>query len=183
MSHVVETSGRLYGLMGEFATAQDLVTASERTYEKGYRDFDAYCPFPLEELSHAVGHHHSRLPLLVLIGGIVGCLAGFGLQYWVNVIEYPMIIAGRPMNSWPAFIPVTFECTILLSALTAVLGLFALCGLPQPYHPVFNVERFSFASRDRYFLCIEATDPLYDDAETRAFLTALGATEVSDVEH
>jgi hypothetical protein len=144
---------------------------------------DAYAPFPIEELAEALGAHHSRLPLMVLIGGIFGCFAGFGLQYWVNVVEYPLNVAGRPFNSWPMFIPVTFEMTILFAALTAVFGMFALCGLPTPYHPVFNNPRFSAASKDRYFLCIEAEDGEFDRDETRNFLASLGPTEVTEVDH
>lgn len=178
-----DASGRLYGLMAEFDSPWELVEATEKSYEAGYRKMDAYAPFPIEELSHALGHHRSKLPLLVLIGGLFGCLVGFGLQYWVNVIEYPLNVGGRPLNSWPAFIPVTFETTILFASLAAVFGMLALAGLPTPYHPVFNVDRFSFASRDRYFLCIETDDPLFDEEETREFLESLGPTEVSDVAH
>ena len=183
MSHELETSGRLYGLMAEFATPTNLVEATGKAYGKGHRKMDAYAPFPIEELAEALGAHHSRLPLMVLIGGIFGCVAGFGLQYWANVIEYPLNVAGRPLNSWPMFIPVTFETTILFAALTAVFGMFALCGLPTPYHPVFNNPRFSAASSDRYFLCIEADDPQFDREQTRQFLQSLGPMEVTEVDH
>lgn len=184
MSHEhEETSGRLYGLMAEFEAPQRLLDATRTARGAGYRKMDAYSPFPSEELIEALGAHHSKLPLLVLIGGILGCLGGFGLQWWVNNMAYPLNVGGRPLTSWPAFIPVTFECTILLAGVTCVLGFFALCGLPQPYHPVFNVARFSAASRDRYFLCIEADDPQFDTQRTRAFLEGLGPAEVSDVEY
>ncbi len=172
----------LYGLMAEFDSPQHLVAAAEQTRAAGYRKVDAYTPFPIEELAEALGHHHSKVPLLVLGGGIAGCLGGIGLQYWVSAIAYPLNIGGKPYWSWPAFIPVTFETTILLAAFAAVLGMLALNGLPQPYHPVFNVPRFALASRDRYFLCIEAVDPQFDRAATRAFLLGLAATEVTEVE-
>ncbi|MDX1630271.1 MAG: DUF3341 domain-containing protein [Thermoanaerobaculia bacterium] len=178
-----ETSGRLYGLLAEFSSPGELIDATRKTREEGYREMDAYSPFPSDELVEALGNHHSKLPLLVLIGGLVGCFGGFGLQWWVNEIAYPINIGGRPLNSWPAFIPVTFETTILVAGIVCVLGFFALCGLPQPYHPVFNVERFSAASRDRYFLCVEAEDPTFDLERTREFLENLGATEVSEVEY
>jgi hypothetical protein len=173
---------RIYGLMAEFADPTALVDATERARRAGYRRMDAYSPFPIPELEHALGDPPSRLPLVVLIGGIVGCLGGFFLQYWAAAIAYPLNVGGRPLNSWPAFIPVTFECTILVASLAAVLGMLALNGLPMPYHPVFGVPRFALATRSRFFLCIEARDKQFDAATTRAFLESLGPREVSDVE-
>jgi hypothetical protein len=172
----------LYGLMAEFEGPTELLTATRRAYAEGYRRMDAYSPFPVEELSDALGYHHSRLPLIVLIGGLVGCSGGYLLQYWAAGIAYPLNVAGRPLHSWPAFIPVTFECTILVAALSAVLGMLALNGLPMPYHPVFNVPRFALASRNRFFLCIEARDPRFDREATRRFLESCSPREVSDVE-
>jgi len=173
---------RPYGLLAEFEDATALVQAAARAHEAGYKRFDAYSPFPIEELHHAMGSPRSRLPLIVLIGGIAGCLGGFFLQYWAAAIAYPINVGGRPLNSWPAFIPVTFECTILVAALSAVLGMLALNGLPMPYHPVFNVDRFALASRSRFFLCIEARDKKFDLESTREFLQSLGPREVSVVE-
>jgi hypothetical protein len=167
--------------MAEFDKPGDLVTAAARARAAGYRRMDAYSPFPIEELPDALGEGHSRLPLVVLLGGLTGCLGGFGLQYWASAIAYPLNVGGRPLNSWPAFIPVTFECTILAAALSAVLGMLALNGLPMPYHPVFNVPRFALASRNRFFLVIEARDPRFDPDETRQFLESLGTREVSTV--
>src|ERR671923_505100 len=165
----------LYGLMAEFDSSADLLDAAQRAYEEGYRRMDAYTPFPVHGLAESLGFHRTRLPLLVLLGGIAGCIGGYSLQYWVAAIGYPMNVGGRPLNSWPAFIPVTFELTVLIAALAAVLGLLGLCGLPMPYHPVFNVPRFALASRNRFFLCIEATDPLFDHKGTSAFLESLEA--------
>jgi hypothetical protein len=172
----------LYGLMAEFDHPEDLVEAVRKTRAAGYRRFDAFSPFPIEGLAEEMGRHHNELPLLVLLGGIVGCIAGFSLQYWVSVVEFPLNVGGRPLNSWPSFIPVTFECAILAAALTAVLGMLALNGLPRPYHPVFNVERFALASRNRFFLCIEARDPKFQPEEVRRFLEGLHPHEVADVE-
>ena len=171
----------IYGLMAEFDDPQSLVTAAEKARHEGYRSMDAYSPFPIEELHEALGSEHTRLPLIVLIGGIAGCLGGYALEYWTQVIAYPLNIGGKPFHSWPAFIPVTFECTILVAALSAVLGMLALNGLPQPYHPVFNVPRFALASRNRFFLCIESVDPKFDLEGTRRFLETLGPREVSTV--
>jgi|SRR5436190_10624775 len=171
----------IYGLMAEFDDPNALVLAAERARHQGYRHMDAYSPFPIEELHDALGLPQTRLPLIVLIGGVVGCIAGFALQYWVSAIENPWNVGGRPLASWPAFIPITFECTILVAALSAVLGMLALNGLPMPYHPVFNVSRFALASRNRFFLCIEARDAQFDLDETRAFLQSLGPREVSTV--
>jgi hypothetical protein len=173
----------MYGLMAEFHTAEELVEAAHKVHAEGFHHVDAYTPYPIEEVSHALGLHRSKLPLIVLGGGIMGGLAGYLLQYWSQVIEYPLNIGGRPYHSWPAFIVPTFETTILFAALSAVLGMFALNGLPQPYHPVFNVPRFALASRDRYFLVIEARDPKFDPEETRRFLLDLHASEVSEVAH
>ncbi len=170
-----------YGLMAEFADPSELVAAAHRAYHEGYRRMDAYSPLPIEELHEAIGFHHTKLPLIVLIGGIVGCLGGYLLQFWVSTMAYPLNVGGKPLHSWPAFIPVTFECTILGAALSAVFGMLALNGLPQPYHPVFNVPRFALASRDRFFLCIESRDPKFDDTTTRTFLETLGAREVTTV--
>ena len=170
-----------YGLMAEFDDPNDLVAATKRAHAEGYRRMDAYSPLPIEELHEALGAHHTRLPLIVLLGGLTGCLGGYGLQYWASTIAYPLNVGGKPLHSWPAFIPVTFECTILVAALSAVFGMLALNGLPEPYHPVFNVPRFALASRNRFFLCIEARDPLFDLRKTRAFLETLDPREVSVV--
>jgi hypothetical protein len=171
----------IYGLMAEFEDPNELVTAAHRAHEAGYRRMDAYSPLPIEELHEAIGFHHTKLPLIVLIGGLVGCLSGYLLQFWVSTMAYPINVGGKPLHSWPAFIPVTFECTILGAALSAVLGMLALNGLPQPYHPVFNVARFALASRNRFFLCIEARDAKFDLEHTRAFLETLGPREVTAV--
>jgi hypothetical protein len=172
---------RIYGLMAVFDDPNALVLAATSAREAGYRRMDAYSPFPIEELHHALGAHASRLPMIVLIGGLVGCISGFLLQYWTMAVAYPLNVGGRPFNSWPAFIPVTFECTILGAALSAVFGMLALNGLPMPYHPVFNVPRFALASRSRFFLCIEARDKKFDVEATRQFLESLNPREVSTV--
>jgi hypothetical protein len=174
-------SAAIHGLMAEFEEPHDLVAAAHRAYHEGYRAMDAYSPLPIEELHDAIGFHHTRLPLIVLIGGIVGCVGGYLLQWWASAIAYPINVAGKPFHSWPMFIPITFECTILGAALSAVFGMLALNGLPQPYHPVFNVPRFALASRNRFFLCIEARDPKFDLEDTRAFLETLGPREVTTV--
>ena len=175
------TRSSVYGLMAEFDDPATLVAATDRAHRQGYRRMDAYSPFPIEELHDAIGSPPSRLPLIVLIGGLLGCTGGYVLQYWVSVVAYPVNVGGKPFHSWPAFIPVTFECTILAAALAAVLGMLALNGLPMPYHPVFNVPRFALASRNRFFLVIEAADTKFELEETRRFLETLGPREVSTV--
>jgi hypothetical protein len=172
----------IHGLLAEFSDPNELITAAAQTHAAGYRKFDCYTPFPIEALADAMGHHSSRLPLLVLIGGILGGLGGVALCYWTSAIDYPLIVGGRPFASWPSFIPVIFECTILGAALTAVLGMLGLNGLPMPYHPVFNVPRFALASRDRFFLCIESSDPLFDVDETWGFLSRMQPRQVSQVD-
>jgi hypothetical protein len=154
----METKHPLYGLMAEFDNPTDLVAAARRTYEEGYRKINGYSPFPIEELSEAIGFHRTGLPLIVLIGGIIGCVGGYFMQYYLEAIEYPLNVGGRPFHSWPAFIPITFETTVLCAALAAVLGMLALNGLPQPYHPVFNVPSFALATKDKFCLAIEAKE-------------------------
>ena len=176
-----EQTSNIYGVMGEFETAAQLIRATEKTRQAGYKEIDAYAPYPVEGLSEALGLKRSWVPYLTLLGGLGGGLTGFGLQYWVNVFAYPMNIAGRPLNSWPAFIPVTFELTILGASTFAVFGMLALNQLPRPHHPVFNVARFSRASSDRFFLCIEAHDPQFHLAESAKFLQGLNAQHVTEV--
>jgi hypothetical protein len=174
---------RLYGLIAEFDNPTDLVAAAHRTREAGYKWVEAYTPFPVEELTEALPVRRSKLPLVILIGGLVGGVGGYYMQYYANVIGYPLNIGGRPFHSWPSFIPVTFEMTILAAALTAVLAMLGMNGLPMPYHPLFNVPRFALASRDRFFLCIEARDPRYDEEATRQFLAGLRPRSVQEVPH
>ena len=181
MTHA-DTELTLHGLMAEFETPTALVAAAEQARLHGYRQMDAYSPIPIEELSEALGLRRTRLPRLVLAGGTLGGLAGYGLEYWTQAIAYPLNVGGRPFHSWPHFIPVAFETTVLGAALAAFVGMWALNNLPQPYHPVFNVPAFARASLDRFFLCIEATDPRFDRHATAKFLESLhpvGVTEVA----
>jgi len=171
----------IYGVMAEFDSPSDLVRAAQAARAEGYRDLDAYSPFPIEELNDVLHLHKNKLPLIVLGGGILGGLTGFLMQYWIAAIYFPINIGGRPLNSWPSFIIITFELTILFASISTVLGFLALCGFPMPYHPVFNVPRFSAASRSRFFLCIEAKDPLFDRVKTSQFLGTLEPREVSEV--
>jgi hypothetical protein len=172
----------IYGLIAEFDSPEALLEAAHRVFAAGFRKIDAYSPFPVDGLAEAIGFHYTRVPLIVLIGGIIGCLGGFYLQYWVAAIDYPINIGGRPFNSWPSFIPVTFELTILIASLFAFFGVLALNRLPMPYHPVFNVERFELASRNRFFLCIEAVDSKFEIERTRRFLDEIGSLGTYEVE-
>jgi hypothetical protein len=168
-------------LLAEFDNATQLTEAASAAYREGYRRMDAYSPFPIHALPEALGHPKTRLPLVVLVGGLVGCVGGYLFQLWVSAVAYPLNIGGRPLNSWPAFIPVTFEMTVLIAALTAVLTMLGRNGLPRPHHPLFAIERFSLASKDRFFLCIESRDPRFDLERTRAFLAGLTTREVVEV--
>ena len=170
----------IYGTMAEFDSAQALVDAANKTHAAGYRKIDAYSPFPVEGLADAVGAPHD-VPLVVLIGGIIGGLTGYLMQWWMAAVDYPLNIGGKPPHSWPAFIVITFEMTILFAGISAVLGMLALNGLPMPYHPVFNVARFSSASKDRFFLIVFSSDNKYNPVETRRFLEGLNPRSVSEV--
>ena len=172
---------RNYGLMAEFDTVNDAITAAHKVYGAGYRSIDAYAPFPVEELSEAIGFHHNGVALVCLIGGLLGGTGAYILQWWINTVGYPVNIGGRPLHSWPAFIIVTFEMTILFSGLSAVFGMLALNRLPQPYHPVFNVPQFDAASKDKFFIAIFASDKKYDTEDTRRFLESLNPISVAEV--
>jgi hypothetical protein len=171
----------LYGLMAEFDTAAQLLRATREAHSSGYRAMDAYSPFPVEGLSDALGFHTNAIPLIGLIGGITGAVTGYGMQFLIHAVALPENVGGRPLNSWPSFVPVTFELAVLFAALSMLAGLFILNRHPEPYHPVFNVAAFARASRDRFFLCIEARDPRFGTDATRRFLLQLGAREVADV--
>jgi hypothetical protein len=172
---------RRYGLLAQFASPEALVEATRQAWDDGYRRMDAFSPFPVEGLADALGFRRTGMPWIFLIGGIVGGLTGYGLEYWVSAIAYPENIGGRPLNSIPMFIPVTFELTILFGALAGAIGMLALNGLPRPYHPVFNVPRFDRMTVDGFFLLIESRDPLFQSAQTRGYLLNLGALAVDDV--
>ncbi|HEX4589851.1 MAG TPA: DUF3341 domain-containing protein [Gemmataceae bacterium] len=171
----------VYGVVAEFDNPTALVAAANRTREAGYTRFEAYAPFPIEALVEAIGHPRTRLPLAVFLGGLIGGLTGYLMQYFTAVLTYPLNIGGRPLHSWPAFVPVTFECTILGAALTAVLAMLARNGLPMPYHPLFHIPRFARASRDLFFLCIQARDPRFDLPAVTQFLRSLSPADVQEV--
>lgn len=176
-----EESGT-YGLMAEFDDPNAVVAAARRVYEAGYRRINAYSPYPIEELSAAIGYHKDLVSLTVFACGILGAIGGFALQYWTSAIDYPLNVGGRPLLSLPSFIPIIFECTVLLASFGAFLGMLGMNRLPEPYHPVFNLPSFARASQDRFFVCIKADDPKFNEAETQAFLQSLGAREVSHVQ-
>jgi hypothetical protein len=176
-------TSKQYGLLARYPDPETLVAATRRATEAGYRQLDAYSPFPVENLTEALRLKPSKLPFAVLAGGITGGVLGFIMQYYATVISYPLNIGGRPLNSWPAYIPITFELTILLASFGGIIGLFVVTGFPQPYHPVFNVDDFQkHGSQDGFYLGIEARDPKYDQVETRKFLESLGAILVSEIE-
>jgi hypothetical protein len=176
------TENNLYGLMAEFNEPEPLIAAAQRARAAGYRQMDAYSPMPVEGLAEAIGFRSSMVQRLVFAAGLLGATGGFMLCWWITVVAYPHNVAGRPLNSWPAYVPITFESMVLVACLTAVVGMLALNGLPQPYHPVFNVARFEHASRDKFFLCIESADPMFDVLATREFLEQLDPQGVMAVE-
>lgn len=171
----------VYGLLAEYADEESLLAAATRVRSLGFQQVEAYSPYPIHGMAEALGVRGVRLPRIVLVGGIVGCVAALAMQWYSAVIDYPLNVGGRPLASWPSFMPIAFELTILVAGLSAVLGMFALNGLPQPYHPLFNVPEFAKASRAGFFLCVESRDPKFDLAETRAMLVDLGAQGVFEV--
>jgi hypothetical protein len=174
-------SANSYGMLAMFEDHEHLLAAARKAHDQGYRRMDAYSPFPVEGLSEALGHKRTLVPLVVLLGGITGGLGGYFMEWYALARDYPINVGGRPFHSWPAFIPITFELTILSASICALLSMVIFNKLPQPYHPVFNVADFARASVDRFFLCIESTDPKFDLKKTREFLASCQAREVLEV--
>jgi len=183
MAHHQAAAAPFYGLMAEFTTPDALLAAARRAREAGYTKFDAFSPFPIHGMGEAIGFKERSVAPIVLGGGIAGLIAGYGLEYWTSVIAYPMNIGGRPFHTWPMFVPPAFETTILFASIAALVGMLALNGLPQPYHPVFNAPRFSLASQESFFLVVEADDPKFDAEGTRQMLTSLQPREIVEVAH
>lgn len=181
-AHAAPAENPLYGVMAEFDSSQEIVDAARHVMREGFSKVEAYTPVPIEELNDIIHRHRTKLPKFVLAGGLTGMATGFALQFWASTIAYPMNVGGRPQAAWPAFIVPSYELTILFSALTAAIGMIIFNGLPQPYHPVFNVEKFSMASSDKFFLVIESMDPKFDRQGATALLQGLGAKGVYDVE-
>ncbi len=173
----------IHGVMAEFETPQAILAATRRARRAGYRDMDAYTPYAVEGLAAELGLPRTRVPFVVFCAGLAGAAAGFFMQYWAAAVNYPVNVGGRPYNSWPVFIPVTFEVMVLVASFAALFGMLFLNGLPRPHHPVFNVPQFARSSQDRFFLCIEATDPQFDREGTRQFLAGLGPVDVVEVPH
>ena len=181
--HIEKQEPPYFGLMAEFTHEEDFINATRKVRDEGYKKLDAYSPYPIEEIIDILHLHKNKLPLIVLIGGIMGGVGCYFMEYFASVIHYPMNIGGRPLHSWPSFLPPAYEITILGAAIAAVVGMLALNGLPMPYHPVFNVPEFEKASNDGFFLCIESEDANFDLEKTQKFLEALNPVKVSRVEH
>ena len=175
-------NGSLYGLLAEFGDHEKLLSAAQRAHAEGYRQMDAYSPFPIEGLATAIGRRRTAVPLIVLCGGIIGGSGGYFMQWFAMAVDYPLNVGGRPFHSWPAFVPITFELTVLCAALSALISMLVLNRLPQPHHPLFAARNFERATRDRFFLCIEAPDAKFDRSATRLFLESLGPISITEVE-
>lgn len=180
--HAADASPKLWGLMAEFEDEEGIVHATEQAVNAGYKRVEAYTPYPVEQIFDLLHLHKNNVALVILITGLVGCAVGFFMQYFAAAIHYPLNVGGRPFNSWPAFIPVMFECTVLFASFGAIVGMLVMNGLPRPHHPVFELERFQYALQDRFFLYIDAEDAQFDLHATRQFLESLKPYEVSEVE-
>ena len=181
-AHTEVVENPIYGITAEFDDPDKLLEAAGKVRAAGYRHFDAYSPFPIHGLDEAMHFSDPRVPWFAFFGGLTGCMLGFGLQYFISVVDYPWNVGGKPLNSWPQFLPVTFECTVLCTGLSTFISQWALNGLPRLHHPIFNAKNFDRASQDRFFLCIESKDALFDLEKTEAFLSSLGALHVAEVE-
>jgi hypothetical protein len=170
-----------FGLLAQFATADEMSHAIEKAVAAGYTHLDGYSPYPVGDAADALKFSKSEMGPVMFLGGITGACAGFLMQYWANTWGYSLNIGGRPYFSWPMFVPVTFEMMVLTTALTGLFGLIAICGLPRYNHPLFNSKAFERATKDRFFVCIEATDPKYDAAATRTLLNDLHPISVEEV--
>ncbi len=180
MTHEAPKNG-VFGIVAEFTTPEEVLSAARRTKEAGYEKVEAYTPFPVHGLADALGPEDHRVKWIIFWGGVAGAIGGFYMQWWVSAVAYPHNVGGKPLFSWPAFVPITFECMVLIASFAAVIGMLALSGLPRPHHPIFDAKNFDRASRDRFFLCIEADDPAFDPEEVTRFLRSLGAQDVSEV--
>ena len=172
---------RFYGLLVEFDDAHDLVSACETIRDAGYRRWDAHTPFPIHGMDEAMGIRGTRLPWIVLVGGLAGMAAGLAMIWWMNAVDYPFVISGKPLFGWPAAVPVTFELTVLFSAFAAFFGMWGLNGMPRLHHPLFSSERFARATSDRFFIAIEKDDPAFDRRATRELLSSLGGLAVEEI--
>jgi len=170
-----------YGVVAEFDNEHSVLEVALKASEAGYTVMEAYSPLPVHGLDEALGRKRTILPWLVFAGGTFGCLGGLFMQYWMSAVNYPWNVGGRPTFSWPAFIPVTFELTILCAALTTVIGMFALNGLPRPHNPIFNTPNFDRSTIDHYFICIEAKDPKFDEKEATEFLQSFKPEAVNTI--
>ena len=181
MTSTAPAAPPLYGVMAEFQTADELIAATKAAVDAGYTRLDGYSPYPVGEVADHLGFPRSEIGAVMFIGGVVGATFGFLMQTWITVVDYPVSVGGKPYWSWPQYVPVTWALLVLTASMSGLFGLLALCGLPQPYHPVFNVDRFRRATRDRFFLCIEAVDPLFEPAKVKAFLSTLKPDDVAEV--
>jgi hypothetical protein len=177
----MKTNENVYGVMAEFANEEEILTAVKSAYDHGYRKMDAFTPFPVDGLAEALGRKRTSVPLIVFCAGLCGGVGGYFLQWYAMAVSYPLNVGGRPLNSWPMFVPVTFELTVLSAAFGAIVGMLALNRLPEPYHPVFNLPEFERASTDKFFLCIEAGDPKFDLQQTQRFLEMLKPELIAEV--